>query len=135
MFHPRHAWGSIKTIFRNREGGKRLYLILLAISIAFELAPFAGKGQIEYLYVRTRFGWQVDEFSTFSTVDSIIVIAGEIVFIPLFGYLKLRESIMLILLGAGVLFCYRNNRRYRLRPSPIKRGQTLKSHWFAIRRK
>ena len=77
VFHPKHAWDSLKTVFMPRDGGKRIYLILLAISIAFEIAPFSGKGQIEYLYVRTRFSWEVDEFSTFSTVDSLIGLFGN----------------------------------------------------------
>ena len=66
--------------------------------MGFELAPFAGKAQIEYLYVRNRYGWEVPEFSKFASLDSTIGILGELVFIPLFALLQWRESIMLILL-------------------------------------
>ena len=76
MFHPKHAWRSIKTIFLPREDGRRIYLFLLVVAIAFEIAPFVGRGQVEYLYVRSRFGWEVDEYSLYSSVDSAIGICG-----------------------------------------------------------
>ena len=51
-------------------------LILVLLSV-FHVVPFFGEGTISYLYVRTRFGWEVDEYSNYRIADSVTSIAGK----------------------------------------------------------
>ena len=51
-------------------------LILVLLSV-FHVVPFFGEGTISYLYVRTRFGWEVDEYSNYRVADSVTSIVGK----------------------------------------------------------
>jgi len=43
-----------------------------------KIVPFFGEFTIAFLYVRKRFGWEVDEYSQYSSIVSAIGIVGEL---------------------------------------------------------
>jgi hypothetical protein len=45
--------------------------------MVFQNIPFFGEGSIAYLYVRTRYGWEVEEFSQYSSTISTARLVGE----------------------------------------------------------
>ena len=45
--------------------------------MVFIIVPFFGEGNISYLYVRTRYDWQVKEYSQFNSITSTAGIVGE----------------------------------------------------------
>lgn len=79
LFSPRHILDAFKTVLRPREDSKRLYVWLMMFTICMILSPFIGIGAVEYLYVRTRYGWEVDEYSIFQSYDSTIGIIGKLI--------------------------------------------------------
>jgi hypothetical protein len=74
--------------FKKRPGPNRKYLFLLIIMMVIQIIPFYGEFTIAFLYVRTRFGWEVDEYSQYSSIVSAIGIAGEkrLLILIIFGY-------------------------------------------------
>lgn len=118
VFSWRHPKASIVALTKKRPGSRRLYLFLVMIAIAMIISPFSGEGQVQYLFVRTKFGWGVDEFSNYRSFDSAMgiigdknidnikslglnysfcLISGEIICIPFFAWLKLNESIVFLI--------------------------------------
>ena len=77
LFSPRHILDAFKTVLKPREDSKRLYIWLMMMTICLIISPFIGLGAVEYIYVRTRYGWEVDEYSTYQSYDSTIGIIGE----------------------------------------------------------
>ena len=71
LFSPMHIWVSLKTMFKPRPQNRRMYLILLIITMLSIYVPFVGEGSIRYLYVRERYHWEVDEYSAYNTVNTI----------------------------------------------------------------
>jgi hypothetical protein len=63
--------------FKKRPGPNRRYLFILMIMMVIQIIPFYGEATIAFLYVRTRFGWEVDEYSQYSSIVSSIGIVGE----------------------------------------------------------
>ena len=63
--------------FKKRDGPNRKYLFLLIIMMVIQIIPFYGEFTIAFLYVRTRFGWEVDEYSQYSSIVSAIGIVGK----------------------------------------------------------
>jgi hypothetical protein len=43
-----------------------------------QIVPFFGEFTIAYIYVRKRFGWEVDEYSQYSSIVSAIGIVGKL---------------------------------------------------------
>jgi hypothetical protein len=46
-------------------------------TMVFVIVPFFGESNISYLYVRTRYGWEVEEFSNFFSITSAAGILGR----------------------------------------------------------
>ena len=55
-----------------------MYLYLLMTMMILQIVPFFGEFTIAFLYVRKRFGWEVDEYSQYSSIVSAIGIVGEL---------------------------------------------------------
>ena len=87
-----HIKESVFVVTRKRENNKRFYLILyIGIIFAGHLS-FEGESSVAYNYVRTRYGWEVNEYSDFSTITHIIDTVGQAMIIPLISYFELSSS-------------------------------------------
>jgi len=87
-----HIKESFIVVTRSRKNNKRFYLILYTLIIFAGHLSFEGERSVSYNYVRTRYGWEVDEYSDYSTVTHIIDSAGQVIVIPLINYFELSSS-------------------------------------------
>eukprot|EP00095_Tigriopus_kingsejongensis_P002938 maker-scaffold517_size150149-snap-gene-0.20 protein:Tk02938 transcript:maker-scaffold517_size150149-snap-gene-0.20-mRNA-1 annotation:"adenylate cyclase " len=99
----KHPYEALKTVFKERPHHRRMYMHLILVALAMILVPFSGESQVQYLYVRKKFGWEVDEFSTYRSIDSTIGILGEIICIPLFAWLSLNETLVFLIASLSPL--------------------------------
>ena len=53
--------------------------------LAMTMMPFIGEGTVAYNYVRTRFEWEYEEYSEYSSITNAIAIVGQAILIPLIG--------------------------------------------------
>ena len=100
---PNHIIDSVKVYFKKRENGKRFYLwvyLLVMLSVA---VPMFGEQTIGYNYVRTRYNWEVQDYSNFRTVSMIIKIVGQSICIPLLGFFSIRDSLIIPFLLSSIL--------------------------------
>ena len=75
-FSPLLVRDTLKATFKKREGPNRKYLLVLIAVTVFHYVPFYGEWVNYYNYVRTRYGWEVEEYSFYKTVDSLTSLAG-----------------------------------------------------------
>jgi hypothetical protein len=59
------------------SGPNRKYLLVLMTAMVFIIVPFFGEGNISYLYVRTRYDWNVKEYSEYNSIVSAAGIVGK----------------------------------------------------------
>ena len=78
LFSPHHVIDAFRAVFKKREKHKRLYIWLTMIVMAMIIGAFSGLATVEYLYVRTRFDWEVEKFSQYASYDSTIGIIGNL---------------------------------------------------------
>ena len=76
-FSPLLIKDTLKATFKKRKGPNRKYLLVLIAVTVFHYVPFYGEWVNYYNYVRTRYGWEVDEYSIYKTVDSLTSLAGN----------------------------------------------------------
>ena len=97
---PSHIMESIKTAIKPRSNGKRMYLWIYLIVLLAVILPLFGEMTIGYIYVRTRYDWEVKEYSDYRTIIEIVDLVGQAIFIPLLGYLSIRDTVLIpFLLG------------------------------------
>ena len=56
-----------------------MYVCILIAVMVFHIAPLFGEGNIGYIYVRTRYGWEVEEYSTYKSIAEAMSIIGKFV--------------------------------------------------------
>jgi len=91
---PRHIIDSIKVSFKKRTNGKRFYLWVYLLVHFNVILPFYGESVIGYNYVRTRYNWEVQDYSNFITLSEIFDIVGQSICIPLLGIFSIRDSLI-----------------------------------------
>ena len=77
LFSPSHVIGAFKTITKPRPDSKRLYIFLMLVMLGMILSPFEGLRSVQYFYVRTRYGWEVDQYSSYSSFNSAVGTIGK----------------------------------------------------------
>ena len=92
---PKHILDSINTACKARPNNKRFYLWVYLLIHVVLILPWGGEGVISYNYVMTRYNWGVKEYSDYKTVAEVIDIIGHTIFIPLLGYLQIRDSLLI----------------------------------------
>ncbi len=76
-----HVKDCFQATFKRRQGPNRKYiLILLAIDVIAQM-PAYGEFSVAYNYVRTRYGWEVEEYSTYLSITSASSLLGIILFL------------------------------------------------------
>ena len=58
--------------------------------------PFFGEHTVAFSYVRIRYSWGVDEYSTYSSIVSSSSILAQAIFMPLVSLLKVNEAWIMI---------------------------------------
>ena len=86
-----HISDSFVATFKKRDGPNRKYLLILMLTFLFVIIPFSGEHTIAFSYVRVRYDWSVDEYSTYSSIVTASGIVGQAILIPLLTMLKINE--------------------------------------------
>ena len=63
--------------------------------------PFFGEYTVAFSYVRIRYNWGVDEYSTYSSIVSSASLVAQAIFMPLMSVLKVNEAWVMA-------FCFSN---------------------------
>ena len=77
-FSIQHPIDCIRTTIKKREGPNRTFVLIFMAMIALTIAPAIGEGAVAYNYVRTRYHWDVEEWSAYNSIMSTISIIGKI---------------------------------------------------------
>ena len=94
------------TTFRKRPGPTRQFILLLISMILFDRIVDVGVDANEYNYTRTKFEWEMNEYSQYSSIVISAIIIGQGLFIPLVAYFKPNEVLLMSILLATVLARY-----------------------------
>lgn len=93
----KHFSNTFKTLVTKRKEGRRLLLILCLIGLALFTLQRDEKRMMQ-LYSQLKFNWNVKQFSSFKTFQSVFFIVGLLVGIPLLQrFLKLRDTFIMMI--------------------------------------
>ena len=77
-FSLSHISDCVNTTFKKREGPNRKYIMVMILIAMFTILPFSAERSIAFNYVRTRYEWELDEYSQYSSIVSATSIAGKL---------------------------------------------------------
>ena len=105
-FSPSHVKDAFMTTFKKRPGPTRQFILLLISMILFDRIVDVGVDANEYNYTRTKFEWEMNEYSQYSSIVISAIIIGQGLFIPLVAYFKPNEVLVMTILLGTVLSRY-----------------------------
>ncbi len=76
-FSLNHIKDCIYTTVRRRPGPNRKFIMVLLLISVIRNARNVSERPLTYNYVRTMFGWKVDEYSTYNSIDNTVTIVGK----------------------------------------------------------
>ena len=95
---------SLKATFKKRPERRSFYILLLVVLVFLTDLP-VGVNSVEFMYVKRRFQWEVDQISYYSTVINAASNIGLVSLMPLFHYFNVNDNlIILISLFSNMVF-------------------------------
>ena len=91
-FSLNHIKSSFTVVAKKRDNNKRFYFLLYSAILFSGHLSYAGEHGIAYNYVRTRYGWEVNKYSDYSSITHIVDTVGQACVIPLINYFVLSSS-------------------------------------------
>ena len=96
LFSPMNPVESVKAIFKKRPGKKRFYILCLVVLVFLTDLP-VGVNSVEFMYVKRRFQWEVDQISYYSTFLNAASNIGLLASMPIFHYFNINDSVIILL--------------------------------------
>ena len=87
---------SLKATFKRRPEKRSLYIILLVV-LGFVTDLPQGENSVEFMYVKRRFQWEVDQISYYSTVINAASNIGLVTLMPLFHYFNVDDNVIILI--------------------------------------
>ena len=78
-FSIQHPIDCFRTTIKKREGPNSTYLLIFMAMTALTITPAIGEGAVAYYYVRTRYSWDVEEYSAYNSIMSTCSIVGMLI--------------------------------------------------------
>ncbi|CAG0894335.1 unnamed protein product [Cyprideis torosa] len=105
--HLDQLWEAIRKSRPQRTRGKLLFLIF---TMAWMSAISGGVSAVEYPYVLMKFGWDVQDYNTFTGISTVMKLLGSLLVLPFFAkFLKLPDGLIGIVglysLTSGYVVC------------------------------
>ena len=91
-----HVKDSIQTFFKPRPGHNRKFLWVLVTMFLLFMTPMLGEKVVVYLYTHAVYHWEVDEYSQYRAVTSIVNLFVMTICIPLLNKLSINEAYILV---------------------------------------
>ena len=105
-FSPSLVKDAFMTAFKKRPGPTRKFILLLVAMILLDRIVDVGVDANEYNYTRTKFEWEMNEYSRYTSIVISAVIIGQGLFIPLVDYIKPNEVLLMTILLATIVSRY-----------------------------
>ena len=93
---PKHVLDSFKTTFKKRPAKKNIYLqCMLMVMLTYMMAYMAEK-YCQFMYTKRLFQWEMDTYSYYDMIRTIICTIGTFVIMPVFHYFNINDNIIII---------------------------------------
>ncbi|KAJ8687437.1 hypothetical protein QAD02_023231 [Eretmocerus hayati] len=88
---------SLCSVTRKKDGFDRCLIWCCIIMLSLHVMIFEGNGAISYLFVSAKLGWNITDFSIYSSTHLLISMSGMLLLIQLAGHiLKLPDTVIIV---------------------------------------
>lgn len=89
IFNPTHAVETFNLVLKQKPGNNRRYIWLVLLTLFIYSAVVVGENSVLFLFVQGKFGWDVVQYSYFSTVNTLVHLVGKYILYSILFLLKL----------------------------------------------
>ena len=96
MVSPRNVIDSFKTTFKKRPGKKNIYLqCMLLVMLSYMMSRMA-EIFCQFMYTKRMFQWEMDTYSYYDMIRTIITNIGTFFIMPIFHYFNVNDNIIIL---------------------------------------
>ncbi|XP_030760082.1 uncharacterized protein LOC115885343 [Sitophilus oryzae] len=106
IFDTRHAVDTFKLILTKNPMNDRVFIVLLLLGLFVYSLVNVGEESVFFLYTQAFLNWNIVEYISFLTANTLIHLVGTIIAVPLFTkILKLHDLVILFLTFLDKIVC------------------------------
>ena len=96
MISPKHVTDPLRATFKTRPNKKHIYLISMIVVILTLCVAVDGEMYCQFMYTKRMFQWQMDRYSYFTMVQTLVNNFGTLLFMPLFHYFNVNDNLIIL---------------------------------------
>ena len=93
----------LKTIFRKREDKKRLYLLSMMVLIVTHMMATQAEQYCQFLFTKRQFQWELDTFSYYTTLDTVVASLGMMLLSPIFHHFNINDNMIVLVSSISMI--------------------------------
>ena len=93
---PTHVMNSFKTTFKKRPDKKNIYLQCMLMVMLTHMTAYMAEKYCQFMYTKRLFQWEMDTYSYYDMIRTIICNVGTFVIMPVFHYFNVNDNIIII---------------------------------------
>ena len=92
----RHVINSFKTTFKKRPGKKNIYLQCMLLVMLTYMMGYMAEKYCQFMYTKRMFQWEMDTYSYYDMIRTIISNIGTFAIMPIFHYFNVNDNIIIL---------------------------------------
>ena len=93
----------LKTMLRKREDNKRFYLLSMMVLIVTHMMATQAEQYCQFLFTKRTFQWELDTYSYYTTLDTIISSLGLMICTPLFHHFNVHDNVIILISSVSMI--------------------------------
>ena len=93
----------LKTILKKRGDNKRFYLLSMMVLIVTHMMATQAEQYCQFLFTKRNFQWELDTYSYYTTLDTIISSVGLMICTPLFHQFNVHDNVIILISSVSMI--------------------------------
>ena len=103
LLSPKHVTDCLKTILKKREDNKRFYLLSMMVLIVTHMMATQAEQYCQFLFTKRNFQWELDTYSYYTTLDTIISSVGLMICTSLFHQFNVHDNVIILISSVSMI--------------------------------
>ena len=96
LISPVHVTESLRVTFKKRSGRKHLYLVAMVATMLLLCMGSDGEIYCQFMFTKRMFQWQMDSYSYFNMIQTLVNDIGGLLMMPVFHYFNINDNLIIL---------------------------------------
>ena len=103
MLSPKHVTDCVKTLLKKREERKRFYLVSMLVMMLTHMMAGQAEQYCQFLFTKRQFQWELDTYSYYTTMDTVVASLGMMVLSPIFHHFNINDNMIVLVSSLSMI--------------------------------